>query len=125
MIFGIAISELAFLLVAIAFFLLIIYLIPTVIQLRNTAKAIEEFLQKGKEAMEGINSLVKKVNGHTDDVGGIVKKIAEVALKLTHLADIIINRLRGPIITLASIIAGIEFGLKHFRKKEGDKDVRE
>ena len=30
----------------------------------------------------------------------------------------------GPIITLTSIIAGIEFGLKHFRKKEGDEDVR-
>ncbi|MBI5047427.1 MAG: DUF948 domain-containing protein [Deltaproteobacteria bacterium] len=125
MISGIAISDLAFLLVAIAFFLLMIYLIPTVIQLRNTAKAIEEFLQKGKETMEGINSLVKKLDGPADDVGGMLKKIAEVALKVVHMVDMVVSQLKGAIIVLTSIIAGIEFGLKHFRKKEGDKDVRE
>ncbi|MBI3398280.1 MAG: DUF948 domain-containing protein [Deltaproteobacteria bacterium] len=125
MTFAITISELALLLAAIAFFILVIYLIPALIQLRNTAKAVEDFSQKAKEAIEDIGSLAKKVNGQTEDMGDVVKKIKEVGLKAVHLADIVLTQLRGPIITITSIIAGIEFGLKHFRKKEGDQDVRE
>ncbi|MBI3753276.1 MAG: DUF948 domain-containing protein [Deltaproteobacteria bacterium] len=125
MTFTITIAELSFLLAAIAFFLLVIYLIPGIIQLRSTAKAIEELSQKGKEAIEEITTLAKKLNGHAEDVGNVVKKITDVGLKAAYLADVVVNQLKGPIITLASIIAGIEFGLRHFKKKEGDKDVRE
>lgn len=124
MTFTVTITELSIFLAAIAFFILVIYLIPAVIQLRNTAKAVEEFSQKGKEAMEDVNLLVKKLNGQAEDIGGVVKKVTDVGLKAVHLADIVVNQLKGPIIALTSIIAGIEFGLKHFKKKEGDKDVR-
>lgn len=117
MIFTVTISELALFLAAIAFFILVIYLIPAIIQLRNTAKAIEDFSQKAKEAVENINSLVKKVNGHADEVGDVVKKITDVG-------RILVNQLKVPVITIASIIAGIEFVFKHLRKKEGDKNVR-
>lgn len=125
MTFTVTIAELSLLLVAIAFFLLVVYLIPAIIQLRNTAKAAEEFMQKGKEAMEEIRALTGKLNSQTEDIGGVVKKIVDVGSKAAYLADIVINQLKGPIITLTSIIAGIEFGLKHFRKKEGDKHGRE
>lgn len=124
MTFTVTIAEISIFLAAIAFFILVIYLIPAIIQVRNTAKAVEELAQKGKEAMEGAGSLVKKLNGQAEDIGGVVKKVTDVGLKAVHLADIIVNQLKGPIITVASIIAGIEFGLKHFKKKEGDKDVR-
>lgn len=124
MTFTVTIAELSIFLAAIAFFILVIYLIPAIIQLRNTAKAVEDLSQRGKEAMEDISSLVKKLNGHAEDVGGVVKKVTDVGLKAAHLADIVVNQLKGPIITVTSIIAGIEFGLKHFKKKEGDKDVR-
>ncbi len=124
MTFTLTVSELAFLLIAIAFFILVIYLIPSIIQLRNTAKAVEDLSQRGKEAMEDISSLVKTLNGQAEDIGGVVKKVTDVGLKAAHLTDIVVNQLKGPIITLTSIIAGIEFGLKHFRKKEGDEDVR-
>jgi len=125
MTFTVTISELALLLGAIAFFLLVIYLIPAIIQLRNTAKAVEEFSQKGKDAIESVSLLVKKINDQAEDIGGLVKKIKDVGLKAVYLADIVVSQLKSPIITLVSIIAGIEFGLKHFRKKEGDKNVRE
>jgi len=125
MIFTVTIAELSIFFAAIAFFILVIYLIPLIIQLRNTAKAVEEFSQKGKEAMEDINLLIKKLNGQADNIGGVVKKAAEVGLKAVHLTDIVVNQLKGPVITIASIIAGIEVGLKYFRKKESDKDVRE
>ncbi|HLA50668.1 MAG TPA: DUF948 domain-containing protein [Thermodesulfobacteriota bacterium] len=125
MTFTVTIAELSIFLAAIAFFILAIYLIPLIIQLRNTAKAVEEFSQKGKDAMEDVNLLAKKLNGPAEDIGGVVKKAAEVGLKAVHLTDIVVNQLKGPIITISSIIAGIEFGLKHFKKKEGDKDVRE
>ncbi|HBR16869.1 MAG: hypothetical protein A3G39_10795 [Deltaproteobacteria bacterium RIFCSPLOWO2_12_FULL_43_16] len=127
MTFTVTISELALLLAAIAFFILVIYLIPAIIQLRNTARAVEDLSQKGKEAIEDIGSLAKKVNGQSEDVGEVVKKIKEVGLKAVYLADVVLTQLKGPIITITSIIAGVEFGLKHFRKKEkgGDKDVRE
>jgi uncharacterized protein YoxC len=121
----VSISEFALLLAAIAFFVLIIYLIPTIIQLRNTAKGVEDFSQTAKEAVENVNSLIKKVDGQAEDMGEVAKKVKDVGLKAVHLADIVITQLKSPIITIVSIIAGIEFGLKHFRKKEGDKDVRQ
>lgn len=124
MTFTVTIAELSIFLAAIAFFILVIYLIPAIIQVRNTAKAVEELAQKGKETMEDVNLLVKKLSGHAEDVGDVAKKVTDVGLKAVHLADIIVNQLKGPIITVTSIIAGIEFGLKHFRKKEGDEDVR-
>lgn len=124
MTFTVTIAELSIFLAAIAFFILVIYLIPAIIQLRNTAKAVEDLSQRGKGAMEDISSLVKKINGQAEDIGGVVKKVTDVGLKAAHLADIMVNQLKGPIITVTSIIAGIEFGLKHFKKKEGDKDVR-
>lgn len=132
MTFTVTIAELSILLVAVAFFILVIYLIPAIIQLRSTAKAIEGFSQKGKEAMEDISSLAKKLNNQAEDIGCVVKKVADVGFKAARTVDIVVNQLKGPIITLTSIIAGIEFGLKHFKKhvsegsnrgKEGDKDV--
>lgn len=124
MTFTVTIGELSIFLAGIAFFILVIYLIPLIIQLRNTAKAVEEFSQKGREAMEDLNLLVRNLNGPAEDIGGVVKKAAEVGLKAVNLTDIVINQLKGPLITISSIIAGIEFGLKHFKKKEGDKDVK-
>lgn len=124
MTFTVTIGELSIFLAGIAFFILVIYLIPLIIQLRNTAKAVEEFSQKGREAVEDLNLLVRNLNGPAEDIGGVVKKAAEVGLKAVNLTDIVVNQLRGPLITISSIISGIEFGLKHFKKKEGDKDVK-
>lgn len=122
MIFTASISELALLLAAIAFFILIIYLIPAIIQLRNTAKGVEDVSQEAKEAINGLKTLFNKINSHTDDVGEVIKKIKDVGLKATYLADIVVSQLKSPIITIVSLIAGVDFGLKHFRKKkEGDK----
>lgn len=124
MTFTVTISELSIFLAGIAFFILVIYLIPLIIQLRNTAKAVEEFSKKGREAMEDLNLLVKNLNGPAEDIGGVVKKAAEVGLKAVNLTDMVVNQLKRPVITISSIITGIEFGLKHFKKKEGDKDVK-
>lgn len=123
MTFTVTIAELSIFLAAIAFFLLVVYLIPAIIQLKNTARAVEYLSQRGKETMEDISSLVKKLNGQAEDIGGVVKKATDAGLKAAHLADIVVNQLKGPIITLSSVIAGIEFGLKHFKKKGGDEDV--
>ena len=124
MTFTVTIGELSIFLAGIAFFILVIYLIPLIIQLRNTAKAVEEFSQKGREAMEDLNLLVRNLNGPAEDIGGVVKKAAEVGLKAVNLTDVVVNQLKGPLITISSIITGIEFGLKYFKKKEGDKDVK-
>lgn len=124
MTFTVTIGELSIFLAGIAFFILVIYLIPLIIQLRNTAKAVEEFSQKGRGTMEDLNLLVKHLNGPAEDIGGVVKKAAEVGLKAVNLTDMVVNQLKRPVITISSIITGIEFGLKHFKKKEGDKDVK-
>lgn len=124
MTFTATLIELSIFLAAIAFFILVIYLIPAVIQLRGTAKAVEDFSQKGKEALENISLLVKRIDSQAEDAGDVIKRITQVGRKIVRLADIIVTQLNGPVITLASIIAGIEFGLRHFRKKEDDKNVR-
>src|SRR3972149_597747 len=113
MTFTVTISELALLLAAIAFFILVIYLIPAIIQLRNTARAVEDLSQKGKEAIEDIGSLAKKVNGQSEDVGEVVKKIKEVGLVAVILDDIVGNLRHRFVVQNLIARTSVEFGLKH------------
>lgn len=123
MIATITISDLSIFFIAIAFFILALYLIPTIIQLRKTAKAMEEFSQDGKEVFKDISLLLKKVNNQSEDAAQVIKKITDVGLKAAYLVDMVLTQVRGPIIAIASIITGIEFGFKHLIKRGGNKDV--
>ncbi len=119
MTFAVTLTEIAIFIIAIAFFLLVIYTIPAVLQIRQTAKALEELTSHGKETVDNVNTLIKKASDHSGEFTDIIKKFREVSLKALGLTELVVGELRRPIITLVSLFVGLEYGLKHLKKKKG------
>ncbi|MDO8426401.1 MAG: hypothetical protein Q7T24_02660, partial [Deltaproteobacteria bacterium] len=66
------------------------------------------------------NSIIKGT-GERGDLEEIVKSVKDVVLKFTDLMAFLIDNIRSPLITIISLIFGIEHGLKRFfsRDKKG------
>lgn len=124
MTFTVSISELSVFIIAIAFLILVISAIPVFIQLRQTAKAVQELSEEGKRVLEDVKEITEKVNVQVSDMEEAIKKIKDVTLKTTGVAEIIVDAIKGPVVKIAGVMAGMKFGLKHFRKG-GKDDVRE
>lgn len=124
MTFTVSLSELSVFIIAIAFLILVISAIPVFIQLRQTAKAVQELSEEGTKVLEDVKEITEKVNVQVSDMEEAVKKIREVTLKTTGVAEIIVDAIKGPVVKIAGVMAGMKFGLKHFRKG-GKDDVRE
>jgi len=117
----------AFLLV-IAFCILIIFAIPALLQIKKTAKAVEDLTQESKKSLEVLNGVLKKTGDKAGEVDALLKRLGEVSRSLGTTADIIGGNLKGPFITLISLIIGIQYGLKYFIKRsaeeKGGEDVK-
>jgi len=124
MTFTVSLAELSIFIIAIAFLILVVSVIPTLIQLRQTGKALQELSEEGKKLLADVKEITHKVNGQVGDMEEVVKKVRDVTIKATGVAEVIVDAVKGPAVTLAGVIAGITFGIKHFRKG-GEEDVRE
>lgn len=124
MTFTVSLAELSIFIIAISFLILVVSLIPAIIQLRQTAKAVQEFSEEGKRVLEDVKEITHRVNGQVGDVEEAVKKLRDVTLKATGVAEVVIDAIKGPVVKFAGVMAGITFGLKHFRKG-GKENVRE
>lgn len=124
MTFTVTLAELSVFIIAISFLILVVSIIPTLIQLRQTGKALQELSEQGIKVLEDVKEITHKVNGNVSDLDETVKKVKDVSLKAAGVVEVIVNAVRGPAVTLAAAIAGVTFGLKHFRKG-GEKDVQE
>lgn len=121
MTFTVSLAELSIFIIAISFLILVISVIPTLIQLRQTAKALQDFSEEGKGLIADVKDITQKVNGQVGEMEEAVKKVKDVSLKAAGVAGTVVDAIKKPAVTLA--IAGIMFGIKHFRKG-GGKDVR-
>ncbi|MEE8185309.1 MAG: DUF948 domain-containing protein [Thermodesulfobacteriota bacterium] len=124
MTFSVTISEIALLLIALAFFILVIYLIPTVLQIRQTMKSLEEFSLQGKNAMENINHFIKKTGGRAGEIGDLLRQLLfrESAHKVLEVAGPMVSKFRRPLITLISLLVGINLGLRYLTKNKKKKE---
>lgn len=122
MTFTVSLAELSIFIIAISFLILVVSAIPTLIQLRQTAKALQEFSEEGKKLIADVKEIAQRVSGQVGEMEEAVKKVSDVSLKAAGVAGTIVDAIKKPAVTLA--IAGIMFGIKHFRKG-GGKDVRE
>lgn len=115
------IYQLATLIAALAFLAFVIAFIPTIIQLKRTVKSIQELTIEGKKTVETVNNLVKKTEGQADEFEELLKKIRNLGFKALGLVELILDNIKSPLITILSLLFGVEFGLKYFlkRKKEG------
>lgn len=122
MTFTVSLAELSIFIIAISFLILVISAIPALLQLRQTAKALQEFTDEGKRLVADVKEITQKVNGQVGEMEEAVKKVKEASLKAAGVAGAVADAIKKPAVTLA--IAAIMFGIKHFRKG-GGKDVRE
>lgn len=124
MTFTVSLTELSFFIIAISFLILVVSLIPAIMQLRQTGKALQEFSEQGKRVLEDVKEITHSVNGQVGDMEEAVKKFRDVTVKATGVADIVVDAIKGPVVKIAGVMAGVKFGLKHFRKGGGE-NVRE
>ena len=122
MTFTVSLSEISIFIIAIAFLVLVVSIIPALIQLRQTGRAIQELSEEGKKLLAEVKETVHKVNAQVTDMEDAVKKIRDITLKATGVAGVIIDAVRSPVTKLSALLAGIRFGLKYFRKG-GEKNV--
>ena len=122
-----SIYEIAIIIIALAFLVLVIAAIPLLIQLKKAMKSVEELTTEGKKTAEVLTSLFNKTNDQAGNIEELVKKINVVGLKATGIAEILLDNIKSPLIAILSMLLGVEFGMKHLVKKEkkgGDEDVR-
>jgi len=114
------IYQIVALIIALAFFILVVFLIPTLIQLKKTVKSVEDLSRESRKSMELINSLLEKTGGPAGELGDIVKRVKSVGTKMIDIAEFFVDNLRSPLITILSLLLGVEFGVKHLLKKDGE-----
>ncbi|MFQ5586143.1 MAG: hypothetical protein ACE5GF_04900 [Thermodesulfobacteriota bacterium] len=120
MTFTVTLSEIALLLIALGFVILVIYLIPTIFQLRQTIRAMEELTLKSKDTVESVNEVIKKTGGQAGEVGEAMKKflVKEGITRAVDIIDPIVTRLKRPFITMVSILIGLTLGLRFLTRKK-------
>jgi len=114
--------EIAILLVSLAFLVLVIVLVPMILQLRRTVKAMEELTVESRKTVESLNEIVK-----AGDIEEIVKKVRDVGIKFVTLGDLLADNIKSPLITIISLLFGVEQGFRRFfrgkEKKGGGGDA--
>lgn len=121
------IYEIAVVIIALAFLVLVIAAIPTLIQLKRTIRAVEELSTESKKTVEVFNVFWKKTGDHAGNLDELVKRVKDVGLKATGIADVLLDGIKNPLIAILSMLLGIEFGMKRLVKKEkkgGSEDVK-
>lgn len=123
MTFTVSFLDLSLLIIAIAFLILVIFAVPTLLQLRKTAKSLQEFSEEGKIFLGDAKEITSKINEHLGSMDEALTRVKDVSMKATSLVEVVVDALK-PMVTYAGILAAIVFGIKQF-KKGGGEDVGE
>lgn len=116
MTFSISLTEISVLIIVIAALILVAYAIPALIQLRRTGEALQVFSEDGKRFFADIKEITHKLNGQVSDMDDAVRRLRDVTLKATGVAEVVVDAIKEPVIKIAGVMAGLSAGLKHFRK---------
>lgn len=122
----ISVYELAILVIALAFLALILFLIPTLIQIKKTIKSFEDLSDESKRTVESLNHLLKRTEANAGDIEELVKKVRDVGIKFAGIAETVADNIKSPIISLLSLLFGLEGGFRRLFRKDkegGGKDV--
>ena len=114
--------EIAILIVALAFLALVITLIPTLLQLKRTIKAVEELAGESKTAGMSINHIIVKAGEQVEDIEELTRRVKEVGAKVIDLLEMVVDTVKNPLITLLGLIIGVEFGFKKLFKRDKKED---
>jgi len=125
MTFSANIYEIAALLIALAFFILVLATIPSLLQAKRTIRAVEDLTVESKRTVESVNHILKRAGDRGEDIDDLVNKATEVSKKIVGLADSVVDALKIPLITLLSTIIGAEHGLRRFFIKDKEEKKEE
>ena len=114
--------EIAILIVALAFLALVITLIPTLLQLKRTIKAVEELAGESKTAVMSINHIIVKAGEQVEDIEELTRRVKEVGAKVIDLFEMVVDTVKNPLITLLGLIIGVEFGFRKLFKRDKKED---
>ncbi len=119
-------NDIAIIIAVAAFLALVIALVPMILQIKKTIKAVEDLTVESRKTVEGVNSLVNRLNSQAGDLDELVKRVKEVGLKMTAVAELVVDNIRSPVITVLSLLLGTRRALKRLlrrdRNKGGDDD---
>ncbi|MEK7679481.1 MAG: DUF948 domain-containing protein [Deltaproteobacteria bacterium] len=120
-----SVYEIALFIIAISFLILVIAVVPAVLQLKNTVRAIEELARESKKTVESLNFILKKVEEGSGDIREVIARLKDAGAKIADTVEKVLSAISGPIINLISLIFGLTAGFKHLsRKDEKEKDVK-
>lgn len=110
--------ELAVVIIAVAFVVLVGYLIPTVIRLRQMAIQTERLLsqlnrdlppllQGLKDTSENVTAITNQAKQGVDQVSGLLNAIGEVGQTVTQIHGSVRGKSSAILMSLASVLSGI------------------
>jgi uncharacterized protein YoxC len=117
--------DIAILLMGLGVFIFVIALIPALLQLKKTFKAVEELTVETKKTVEVVNFVARKAQDQVADIEELVTRVKDLGVKVTGLGDTIVDNVKAPVISFISFLFGAEEGLRRFfhkKKKEGGED---
>ena len=119
MTFTVTLTELSVFLIAIGFLMLVVYLIPAIIQLRQTAKSVQDLSEEARGVLKETIPVIDKVRGQIDGIGDAVEKFKTVGSKLPFITEAVAKNVKKPFVVAAGIVGGILYTLKSLKRKRG------
>lgn len=118
--------DLAIFLIGLGFFIIAVALVPAILQLKRTFKAVEELTTETRKTVEIVNFVGRKVQDQTADIEELIARVKDLGVKVTGLGELVVDNVRSPLISFLSFLFGAEEGFKRFfhrdRKKGGGTD---
>jgi uncharacterized protein YoxC len=116
-------TEYALWAIVVLFFLLVCGMIPMLVQLRRTARQVEDFLRlvelelrpaliELKEVLRNLNRASDQVTGGLEKVGGTLEAIAEAGQTVRDANQLVQHFVFPKLITSAAFMTGLRVGLK-------------
>ena len=117
--------EISLLIVAIAFLLLVIFLIPSLTQVRRTARSIEKTTATLHQSLPGILTNLDEITTHVasatnsvsqqvEGVSGVVSKVREMVDDVADFEKTLRTEVESPIVEILGTLTGIVKGVRAF-----------
>lgn len=112
------IFDLAIFLIGLAVLIFVLALIPALLQLKKTLKAVEDLTVESKKTVEIVNFIAKRTQNQVADLEELVSRVKDLGIKVTGLADLVVENVKSPLISILSVLFGAEEGFKRFFRRE-------
>lgn len=118
----IGVQDLALLIAALAFVALVVALIPAIMQIRRTGRAVEEMSIEGRKALVGLNIVIGREVEVSKDIVELIKGFSNAGMKAVEFLEYFAGNLKSPFISILSVVLGLEEAFKGFIKDTTKKD---